>query len=88
MINQAFPNVFGIESNFYMKHYTSKDLCSIEHIFGNAALRCSGVSERLYLVDFNMLVGLGEEDSGEENEGIGQKKNSFFDESSRKSKEG
>lgn len=77
MINEAFQNGFDIESKLCMKHYTLKDLWSIEHIFGNAALRNSGISESLYLVDFNMLVGLGEEDSDEEIEDARQKKNSF-----------
>lgn len=53
-----------------------KDISFTEHILGNVTLR-NRVSVRLYLLDFSMLVGLGEGDSAEEIEDIRQKENSF-----------
>lgn len=45
---------------------------------GNAALRYSGVNGRSYLLDMNILMGLGKGDSVDKSEDLRGKKTSFF----------
>lgn len=63
MFNEAFPNVFDLESSFCIKYDTLKDFLFIWRTLGNAGLRNSGVGEGSCLLDMSMLVGLEKGDS-------------------------
>lgn len=77
MFNLAFPNVFDLESSFCITYYTLK-VCFIGCILGNAALRYSGVNGRSYLLDMNILMGLGKGDRVDKSEDLRGKKTRFF----------